>query len=120
MLAIFLEPRDRNSLKPASGPPNPVIRAPTLKANWAPLSTVYRRPSDRTGQPLWRLQEIEARLFWIGNFDPCDGKDGSRSAFPRTQVLQSRGTQPGSTPLVRRYSCHCSARILLQEPIDRI
>src|SRR5262249_49786170 len=110
MLAIFLEPRDRNSLKPALGPPNPVIRGTTLKANWAPLSTVYRRPSDRTGQLPWRPQEIEERLFWIGNFDPSNGKDGSRSAFPRTQVLQSRDTLPGSTPLVRRYSCRCSEK----------
>src|SRR5262245_6904393 len=108
MLAIFLKPRDRNNLKLASGPPDPVIRAPTLKADWVPLSTAGTRPSGRTWRLLSHPQETEERLFWIGNFDPSDDKDDSRPTFPRTQVLRSRDTLLGSTPLTRCYSCGCS------------
>src|SRR6266436_1906431 len=78
------------------------------------------RLSGRIWRPLSRPQQTEELLFWIRNFDPSDGKAGSRPASPRTQVLRSRDGLPGSTPLVRRYSCGCSARIFLQEAIDRI
>src|SRR5690349_16131434 len=112
MLAKFLRPRDKNSPKPSRAPPDPVIRAPIPMANWVPLSTACMHLRDRIWRLLSRPLETEESSFWTSSFDPFDGKDDSRLALPRTQVLRSRDTLPESTPLVRRYSCGCGAKIL--------
>src|SRR5215469_5521014 len=105
MLAMFPGLQDRNSPKPSARRSDPVARVSIRRANWAPLSTAGMRPSGRTWRLVSHPQETEERLFRIRNVDPSDGKDGSRPAFLRTQVLRSRDTLPGSTPLARRYSC---------------